>query len=130
MKKLILPTTALLFGVTLLACGSGGNPNAGVGTTAAPPAATSTTPSPAATSAAPKVKAWGAGMYKVGEDIAPGSYKTAGAEGGCYWERLKDDSGSFDAIIANDNIDGPGRLKIATTDKFVKFSGDCQWIKA
>lgn len=128
MKKYLWSAVVAATAAMLIACSSG-SPNAGVGESAAPPA-TTTTAAPAATSGAPKVKAWGAGVYKVGEDIPVGSYKTAGAEGGCYWERLKDDSGSFNSIIANDNIDGPGRLKIAASDKFVKFSGDCQWVKA
>lgn len=88
--------------------------------------------SPAAKSQPPQVKAWGAGTYKVGEDITAGSYKTTGTEFGCYWERLKGDSGEFDDIIANDNIDNsaPARMTIKGTDRFVKFSGDCKWIKA
>jgi len=97
---------------------------------ASPGVTTGTTP--AVVSKPPTVKAWGAGTYKVGDDITAGSYKTSGAPSGCYWERLKNDSGKFDAILANDNLGdcAPGRVTIKSTDKFVKFSGDCQWIKA
>lgn len=56
----------------------------------------------------------GEGEYLVGEDIKPGTYKTAGPEGefGCYWERAKDASGEFGSIIANNNLEGPGRVTL------------------
>lgn len=83
------------------------------------------------TSAAPAPKVWGEGIWQVGKEIPAGSYVTTG-NGNCYWARLKDDSGSFSSIIANDNIgDGArGRVGIKATDKFVEFSGGCEWRKA
>ncbi|GAA3550368.1 hypothetical protein GCM10022419_033250 [Nonomuraea rosea] len=49
----------------------------------------------------------GDGQYLVGEDAKAGTYKTAGADGyNCYWASLKDASGEFGAIIANDNVKG------------------------
>ncbi|MGD7705028.1 hypothetical protein [Microlunatus sp. Y2014] len=49
-----------------------------------------------------------------------------------YWARLKNDSGEFGAIIANDNLvaGAKGSLTIAATDKFVEFNGGCTWVKA
>lgn len=62
----------------------------------------------------------GEGEYVVGEDIKPGTYKTAGPEGefGCYWERAKDASGEFDSIIANNNLEGPGRVTLKKGEYF------------
>ncbi|HEX5567015.1 MAG TPA: hypothetical protein VFY14_08860 [Streptomyces sp.] len=62
----------------------------------------------------------GDGEYLVGEDIAAGTYKTAGPEGswGCYWERSKDASGEFDSIIANNNLQGPGRVTVNKGEVF------------
>ncbi|MEV5410007.1 hypothetical protein AB0K60_14370 [Thermopolyspora sp. NPDC052614] len=53
----------------------------------------------------------GDGQFLVGEDIRPGTYKTAGPDGStCYWARLRNASGELSAIIANDNITGPVRV--------------------
>ncbi|MFD3730294.1 hypothetical protein [Streptomyces sp. NPDC058632] len=62
----------------------------------------------------------GEGEYVVGEDIEAGTYKTAGADGdfGCYWERAKDASGEFGSIIANNNLNGPGRVTLNTGEYF------------
>ncbi|MFE9355443.1 hypothetical protein [Streptomyces olivaceoviridis] len=62
----------------------------------------------------------GEGEYLVGEDIAAGTYKTAGPEGafGCYWERAKDASGEFGSIIANNNLEGPGRVTLNRGEYF------------
>lgn len=73
------------------------------------------------------------GKFLVGTDIKAGTYKTAGpAAGGdqvgigCYWERTKDDSGEFDSIIANEIVDGPGRVTVNAGEVF-KTTGDCIW---
>ncbi|MFF2774566.1 hypothetical protein ACFVU3_06625 [Streptomyces sp. NPDC058052] len=62
----------------------------------------------------------GDGEYLVGEDIRAGTYKTTGPDGsfGCYWARLKDASGEFDAIIANNNLQGPGRVTLKKGEYF------------
>ncbi|MBB4794919.1 hypothetical protein [Streptomyces nodosus] len=62
----------------------------------------------------------GEGEYVVGEDIKAGTYKTAGPDGGfgCYWERAKNASGEFDAIIANNNLQGPGRVTLNQGEYF------------
>lgn len=62
----------------------------------------------------------GEGEYLVGEDIKAGTYKTAGAEDefGCYWERAKDASGEFGSIIANNNLEGPGRVTLNSGEYF------------
>ncbi|MEU8279240.1 hypothetical protein ACFYOK_38210 [Microbispora bryophytorum] len=62
----------------------------------------------------------GDGQYLVGEDIKPGTYKTAGTDGGfaCYWARLRNATGEFSAIIANDNITGPARVTLKKGEYF------------
>lgn len=61
------------------------------------------------------------GTYLVPDDIEPGIFK---GDGYCYWERLKDLSGSFDAIIANGNSNGQFYVEVKDTDK--AFSIDCE----
>ncbi|WP_129840385.1 hypothetical protein [Streptomyces sp. RFCAC02] len=92
-------------------------------TTASEPTPTKD-PGPASTFA-------GDGEYLVGEDIAPGTYKTAGPDDdfGCYWARLKNASGEFDAIIANNNLNGPGRVTLKKGEYFQ--TQRCQeWVKS
>ncbi|WP_330460759.1 hypothetical protein OIB37_30110 [Streptomyces sp. NBC_00820] len=62
----------------------------------------------------------GEGEYLVGEDIKAGTYKTSGPadEFGCYWERAKDASGEFGSIIANNNLEGPGRVTLNNGEYF------------
>ncbi|NMB67248.1 MAG: hypothetical protein GYA20_00615 [Chloroflexi bacterium] len=61
------------------------------------------------------------GMYLIGRDILPGTYR---GEGTCYWERLKDVSGGFQAIIANGNSDGQFYVQISQSD--FAFSTNCE----
>lgn len=76
---------------------------------------------------------FGPGTYLVGEDIAAGSYKTKGPEQDasiamCFWSRKKDDSGSFDSIIANEIVKGQGRVTIKKGEFFE--TSECQdWVK-
>ncbi|MDR6976236.1 hypothetical protein J2X68_002924 [Streptomyces sp. 3330] len=62
----------------------------------------------------------GEGEYLVGEDIKAGTYRTAGPEDelGCYWERAKDASGEFGSIIANNNLQGSGRVTLGKGEYF------------
>lgn len=73
----------------------------------------------------------GDGEYLVGEDITAGTYKTAGADGsfGCYWERAKDASGEFGSIIANNNLEGPGRVTLNKGEYF-KTNRCAEWKRA
>lgn len=45
----------------------------------------------------------GDGVYQVGVDIQPGTWKTAGSGQSCYWQT----SSKSGDILANDNVDGP-----------------------
>jgi len=70
-------------------------------------------------------------MYRVGIDIAAGTYRTAGPKPGgiglCYWERESDLSGGFNSIIANDNPQGQGVVTISASDKGFKTTGCQTW---
>ncbi len=61
------------------------------------------------------------GVFLVGADIKPGIYK--GEEEGCYWERLRDVTGGFDAIIANGNSNGQFYVQVKEND--FAFSSSC-----
>lgn len=60
------------------------------------------------------------GMYVVGKDIPPGTYKSSPTmDNGypfCTWKRLSDFSGSMDATIAIDNQAGQTIVTIDPSD--------------
>jgi len=100
-----------------------------------PSQATIAAPAPAPAAPAPKPAApnatVGDGVYQVGPDMPAGRYKTAGGGDnlfGCYWERDRNDSGQFDAIISNDVFKGPGSVTVKAGE-FAKLSGGCTWTK-
>lgn len=68
------------------------------------------------------------GVFQIPTDVKPGTYKTAGQSGGCYYARL---SGldTVDDIISNDNSDGPMIVTISASDKAFDASGGCDWTK-
>lgn len=57
----------------------------------------------------------GSGTFLVDEDVAPGTYQTAGSSD-CYWARLSGTSGALEDIIANGFAEGPTTLTIAPSD--------------
>ncbi|MEU8880979.1 hypothetical protein [Streptomyces hydrogenans] len=70
------------------------------------------------------------GMFKVGVDVAPGTYKSTGnKDAGCYWERSKDAGHGMDAILANDNVTGTAIVKITAKDGYFKSVGCGDWTK-
>jgi hypothetical protein len=68
------------------------------------------------------------GMYIVGTDIQPGTYKSIGASG-CYYARLSGFTGTFDSIIANNNTDAPAIITIAASDKGFESTRCGTWTK-
>jgi hypothetical protein len=95
-------------------------------TLTATPAPTST-PLPTAT---PNPNLIGPGTYLVGVDIQPGIYKGNAGEGlfgSCYWERLKDLTGTIDSILANDNEIGQFYVEVKNTDYALKT--DCELLR-
>ncbi|MGW3152402.1 hypothetical protein ACWDG1_49175 [Streptomyces sp. NPDC001177] len=70
------------------------------------------------------------GMFKVGTDIAPGTYKSTGnADDSCYWERTKDAEHGLNSIIANNNVTGTAVVTIRSTDAYFKTDGCGDWKK-
>ncbi|MFD3994807.1 hypothetical protein [Streptomyces sp. NPDC058583] len=71
------------------------------------------------------------GMFKVGVDIAPGTYRSTGnKDAECYWERSKDASHGTDSILANDNVTGTAIVKVSATDGYFKTTTCGDWVKA
>jgi len=59
------------------------------------------------------------GTYRVGYgmgEVHPGTYRAPGGSD-CYWARLKNFSGSLNAIAANDNPAGPALVTILKRDR-------------
>ncbi|MEV2213734.1 hypothetical protein AB0H86_20185 [Streptomyces sp. NPDC050997] len=70
------------------------------------------------------------GMFRVGADIAPGTYKSTGnTDDSCYWEREKDAEHSLESIIANNNVTGTAVVTISSSDAYFKTSGCQDWKK-
>lgn len=93
--------------------------NRGEPATALPVQAPAVSAAPPAPASAPVLpSSFGEGKFVVGTDIAPGTYRTAGKAGhfDCYWERLKDASGTGESIIANNLAPGPATVTIAKSD--------------
>ncbi|SHL98650.1 hypothetical protein [Actinacidiphila paucisporea] len=84
-------------------------------------------PAGAAKPSAPKTS-MGDGMYKVGTDIAAGTYKAKGGET-CYWERNKDALHDVDSIKANDNVTGQAVVTITAKDAYFKTADCGTWTK-
>ncbi|WP_052336335.1 hypothetical protein [Nocardioides alkalitolerans] len=71
----------------------------------------------------------GNGLYIVGDDIQPGTYRTEGGAG-CYWERLSGLSGEFDDLIANEFAEGPQAVTISSGDRAFSTQGCAEWTLA
>lgn len=69
----------------------------------------------------------GSGVYRVGEDIEPGTYRSDGDR--CYWARLSGFSGTLGDILANDNVSGSAYVTIAPTDVAFETSRCGDWIR-
>mgnify|MGYP000854431277 CR=1 FL=1 len=129
---------ALIVGIGIGSSGGAETPEAAIGVqatvTVTEPAPTITVTETAgggaedAQDAGPVTTVAGDGQYLVGEDIKPGTYKTAGTarDYPCYWARLKDASGELSAIITNDNITGPTRVTVKKGEYF-ETKGCREW---
>ena len=71
----------------------------------------------------------GSGTFRVGDDIAPGTYASL-QDGGCYWARLSGFSGESADLIANDFVSqpGPGIVTIDPTDVGFESTRCGTWI--
>lgn len=70
----------------------------------------------------------GDGVYIVGDDIKPGTYRSTD-NSGCYWQRSSSLKGDFESIIANGNVDGSAVITIAASDKGFTSTGCNDWKK-
>lgn len=67
----------------------------------------------------------GDGIYRVGADIAPGTYKSDNPTGGCYYARLSSlTAGGTDGIIDNNNVEGQVVIVVRASDAGLEVS-DC-----
>ena len=66
---------------------------------------------------------FGDGVFIVGTDVAPGTYKGT-AQSGCYWARLSAFSGDLSDIITSDLTNSAAVVTISASDKGFK-SEDC-----
>lgn len=71
---------------------------------------------------------FGDGMYIVGTDIAPGTYKNTGVQG-CYYARLSGFGNTTDDIIANNNVDTVTIVTISASDKGFESDRCGTWTK-
>jgi hypothetical protein len=101
------------------------------GATVAGPTVTQTVPGPVKTVTAPppgpKAAISEDGVFLVGVDIKPGTYRN-GNEADCYWARLKSTNGDLDAIIANGN-GGNQVITVKKTDKAFETRMCGAWTK-
>ncbi|HWD79737.1 MAG TPA: hypothetical protein VG497_12670, partial [Kribbella sp.] len=101
------------------------------GATVAGPTVTQTVPGPVKTVTAPppgpKAAITEDGVFLVGTDIKPGTYRN-GNEADCYWARLRSTNGDFDAIITNGN-GGNQVITIKKTDKAFETRSCGSWTK-
>lgn len=80
-------------------------------TTLAPP----TTVAPTTTTAPGPKTTFSDGSYRVGVDIAPGTYRSSGTGSDCYWQRLSNFTGSGN-ILANYLSNSPTTVTILPGD--------------
>jgi hypothetical protein len=71
---------------------------------------------------------FGDGIYIVGSDIEPGTYRTNGGRG-CYFARLSGFGGTLGEIIANENTDAPAIVTISPSDRGFKSVRCGVWTK-
>lgn len=66
------------------------------------------------------------GMWIVGAQVSPGTYRADNSTSGCYWQRVSSFTGAVDAIIASAFVSGSGAqlVTIASTD--AGFSGNAE----
>ncbi|MFF7095126.1 hypothetical protein ACFY9A_22425 [Streptomyces rubradiris] len=71
------------------------------------------------------------GIFEVGTDIAPGTYKSTGnADGSCSWERLKDAGDGTDSVLAHGNVTGTAVVTLSASDRYFKTNDCGDWKRA
>lgn len=70
----------------------------------------------------------GDGVFLVGDDVQPGTYRSEPGVWGCYWARLSGTSGEFHDIITNGFVDdGQALITVSETDVAFETSGCGEW---
>jgi hypothetical protein len=72
------------------------------------------------------------GMWIVGAQVTPGTYRAESSMQGCYWQRLSSFTGSIDAIIASAFVSSSGVQLVAIANTDVGFSATAEcgtWIR-
>jgi hypothetical protein len=75
----------------------------------------------------PRFAQFSNGIFEVGPDVRPGTYRMRSGSDGCYFARLKGFGGVLDDILANDNADGPAVVTILATDKGFQSDNCATW---
>ena len=67
------------------------------------------------------------GMWIVGAQITPGTYRAANSIQGCFWQRVSNFTGGADATIANGFVNSPGvqLVTISSTDAGFSTNVEC-----
>ena len=71
----------------------------------------------------------GDGIWTVGDEIEPGTYKSQGPGQTCYWARLSGLSGEFGDIITNDLGSAKTIVEISSSDVAFETTGCGEWVK-
>lgn len=71
----------------------------------------------------------GDGLYVIGDDIEPGTYRATGGGDLCYWARLSGLSGELGDIIANDLGAAKTTVEIQASDTAFETRGCGEWMK-
>ncbi|MFJ8668278.1 hypothetical protein [Streptomyces sp. NPDC093600] len=90
-------------------------------------------PTPGDTSTASGGEIPGEGTFLVGEEIEPGTYRSAGGADesfpSCYWARLRGTTGNPDEVIANHASKGQTTVTILASDRAFLTQGCKPWSK-
>ena len=67
------------------------------------------------------------GMWIIGAQITPGTYRAESSTAGCYWQRLSSFTGAVDAIIASAFVSSSGvqLVTISNTDAGFSATAEC-----
>jgi hypothetical protein len=74
-----------------------------------------------------------AGMWIVGAQLAPGTYRAENSIQGCFWQRVSNFSGAIDAVLSSALVTSPGiqLVTISATDAGFSTSVECgTWLPA
>ncbi|MFI5844289.1 hypothetical protein ACIA8K_31800 [Catenuloplanes sp. NPDC051500] len=71
----------------------------------------------------------GDGVYLVGADFVPGTYRTVGNTSACYWQRSSSADGAIDTIITNGIAKGAPTVTVDASDAIFSTSRCNPWVR-